>query len=539
MKKIFLLPSFLLLSVWSAAQTQQGYVKTKGRLGNNGTVIAGTRLQGATVTVKGSNAVVSGNNGTFSLAIPTSNYYLQNVQKQGYVLTDPDVLSKQYALSKNPLVLVLEIPSQQTDDKLAAERKIRRTLQRQLQEKEDEIETLKEQQKISEEEYRKQLQEIYAQQESNEKLISEMADRYSKMDFDEVDEFNRRVSDLILNGKLIEANSLLNTKGDINCRAATLRLHQEANVQAEQEIKKKQKKLEKSKAMTQKELEDLAHDCYRKFEIFEMQHLNDSAIFYIKLRSDLDSTNLHWLDDYGNYIQTYLADYSKASSCYEKILQTSLSQNGENNEWTAMAYCHLADIMIIQGKYSESIEHYFKALKIYQNILGNDSREVSVVYNSIGYANKFLGKYSEALNYYKKSLEIKKTLFTEESEEIATSYHHIGNVYEAMKDHSSALYYCSQALAIAKKVLLENNPSIITFYNDLGVIYGSLHDFDKARYYYEKALKIGEEVLFAKHPYLSTLLNNLGTICDNQNDYSKALDYYNKGSSPNRVGFIG
>lgn len=234
----------LLMSVLSSAQTQQGYVKTKGRLGNNGSVIAGTRLSGATVTVKGGNAVLSGNNGTFSLSLPNNNsFFLQNVQKQGYVLTDPDVLSKQYVYSKNPLVLVLETPDQQTDDRLAAERKIRKTLQRQLQEREDEIEALKEQNKLSEEEYRKQLQDIYDQQESNEKLISEMAERYSKTDFDLVDDFNRRISDCIINGRLTEADSLLNTKGDINSRAAQLRQHQETNAQVEQEIKIKQKKL--------------------------------------------------------------------------------------------------------------------------------------------------------------------------------------------------------------------------------------------------------------------------------------------------------
>ena len=134
---------FLLIAIVNClalmGQTQHGYVKTKGRLANNGAVIAGTRLSGATVSVKGGNAVLSGNNGTFSLSVPNNNYFLQSVQKDGYVLTDPEVLSKQYSYSKNPLVLVLETPDQQTDDKLAAERKIRRTLQRQLQDKEEEI----------------------------------------------------------------------------------------------------------------------------------------------------------------------------------------------------------------------------------------------------------------------------------------------------------------------------------------------------------------------------------------------------------------
>ena len=318
MKKYLLSTVIACLTIASFAQTQQGYVKTKGRLSSNGAVINGTRLSGAIVTVKGHNAVLSGINGAFTLVIPNNYFYLQNVQKQGYVITDPDVLSRKYVYSKNPLALVLETQEQQADDKLAVERKIRRTLQRQLQDKEAEIESLREQQTINEAEYRKQLQEIYAQQESNESLISQMANRYSQMDFDQIDDFNRHVSQMILEGKLTEADSLLNTKGDINTRLAALRQHQEANAQAEQKIKKRQKQLEKSKELTRKELEDLALDCYSKFEIFKMQHQNDSAAYYIELRAELDTLNMGWRFSLYNYMQEYLGDTHGALVGYEK-----------------------------------------------------------------------------------------------------------------------------------------------------------------------------------------------------------------------------
>ena len=45
------------ISVTVSAQTQQGYVKTKGREGYNKTVIAGTRIPGATIQVKGRTGV--------------------------------------------------------------------------------------------------------------------------------------------------------------------------------------------------------------------------------------------------------------------------------------------------------------------------------------------------------------------------------------------------------------------------------------------------------------------------------------------------
>ena len=149
MKKLASIIIAILLPLLAMAQTQQGYVKAKGRLNSNGSIIPGKRLSGATIVLKGGSSVVSGANGAFSMKVPSNKYYLQNVKKNGYLLVDPEVLSKTYAYSTNPLVISMETPTQKADEKLATERKIRRTLQRTLQQREDEIEALKEQNKIS------------------------------------------------------------------------------------------------------------------------------------------------------------------------------------------------------------------------------------------------------------------------------------------------------------------------------------------------------------------------------------------------------
>ena len=388
------------------SQTQQGYVKTKGRLGRNGAVISGTRLSGATVTVKGANTVVSGNKGFFSFPVPGNSYYLQNVQKQGYVPTDPDILSKQYEVSKNPLVLVLETPNQQVEDKLIAEKKIRRNLQRQLQEKEDELEYLKEQKKLNDEEYRTQLQELYNQQESNEKLIAEMSDRYSKMDFDEMDEFNRRISFLILEGKLREADSLINTKGDINSRVEALRQHQEANAEAEGEIQRKRKKLEKSKELAQKELEDLAEDCYKKFEIFNMLHLNDSAAYYIELRANLDSTNVKYQNEAGEFIREYLAEYDKALHYFERHLKYSTIQYGETSTRVAQANNNIGQVFCAKGEYEKALSQMQKAYDIWLKVSGEYSMDLVLCLNNIGELYRLTGNYDKVFQYLKRAIDI-------------------------------------------------------------------------------------------------------------------------------------
>ncbi len=340
MKRYIWLSILLLTSVLMSAQTQQGYVKTKGRLGSNGSVMKGSRLSGATVIVKGRNAVVSGSNGSFTLAIPGNNYYLQDVQKTGYVLTDPDVLSKQYVQSKNPLVLVMETPDEQLEDKLEAMAKIRTTLQNQLERSRAEMKSLKEQNRMTQEEYQRKLQELYAIQESNEKLVNDMAERYSKIDYDQLDAFNALISKYILDGELQKADSLLKTKGDIIVRTADLRQLQEQNAKDEEELTKRKKKLEKNKELAQKELEDIAQDCFSKFEIFKMQHQNDSAAYYIEYRASLDTTNVEWQTDAGQMHHTYMNDYNTAQFYYERALRQSIVQNPAS-EMVATCYMNL------------------------------------------------------------------------------------------------------------------------------------------------------------------------------------------------------
>ena len=60
------------------------------------------------------------------------------------------------------------------------------------------------------------MQQLYDDQQNNDKLIADMAKRYSTLDYDQLDEFYRQVSYFIENGELTRADSLLRTRGDIN-----------------------------------------------------------------------------------------------------------------------------------------------------------------------------------------------------------------------------------------------------------------------------------------------------------------------------------
>ena len=59
MKRLLMAAMLLAAVTTGRAQVQQGYVKTKGVLQANGSVTPGSRVQGATVTIRGVSSMVS------------------------------------------------------------------------------------------------------------------------------------------------------------------------------------------------------------------------------------------------------------------------------------------------------------------------------------------------------------------------------------------------------------------------------------------------------------------------------------------------
>ena len=312
----------ILVTIFSLSvngQIQKGFVKTKGRM-VNGKHIPGQGLTGATVDIQRGNSYnVQNKDGSFSFPIPSQTFMIKSVLKKDYQLIDVDALKKSYHYSKNPLYLVMEKPEQQKQDLLESERKIRRTLQQQLQKREDELDSLRELHKITTEEYQEALQQLYASQKDNEKFISNMAKEYAQLDFDQMTDLNRRIHDAISNGRLVEADSLINSKGDIYRRIAKLNDHHNANIRVRND-------LEKSEMLEQSNRMEIAEDCYCKYKVFVQANRVDSALCYLKMRSDLDSTNILWACDYAElsaaqyrYVESEKY-YVRALLCTESIV---------------------------------------------------------------------------------------------------------------------------------------------------------------------------------------------------------------------------
>lgn len=569
MKRFLLFLCLIVTVSVSFSQTQQGYVKTRGRLAANGTAIPGTRLSGATITFKGNRTVTSSTNGVFTFAVPSKTFCITHVQKNGYQLYDNDLLGRDHKFSANDLLVVMDTPDNVLADKLTSERKIRRTLQRQLAEKEDEIEALKEQQKITEEQYRKQLQELYKAQENNEKLISEMAERYSTLDFDQLDDFQRRVAVYIQNGELTRADSLLNTKGSMEERRARIEQNKTIVTINAQELKKRQEEQKKSEALLTKELEDFGKDCFSRYEIYKLQHKNDSAAYFLKMRADLDSTNIRWNIEYANFCRIYLEKNVESERYIQRALQHALLsqkvdeqilcynmlinvESSRHNYEQALLYVDTEEDLMCrhnlygiedqlnvatsrgniyrqEGKYDLAERYLLKAVSLIEN--NCDSVSIKILAETLGnYANFCIDveKYQEALDVYRKILILTETQDSLITPIVITTENNIGNSYYLLGLYDEALIWLEKSLKHAKELYGDKHSSVSTSLSNIGAIHLRRKEIDKAIEITDEVISIDKYIYGNMGAKLIVDYINSAKLLCSKNLYDAALKQYNK-----------
>ena len=463
MKHVFSIFLFIAASLFVTAQTSQsGYVKTKGRMDSNGKLIPGTRISGAAITLTGGHSTVSGADGSFTLTIPDKKYYLKNVQKKDYVLADPEMLSKQYHFSANPLVITMETPAQQLKDQVEAQKKIEATLRQQLQQREKELEELKNSNKITEDEYYQKLQHLYDEK-VTENLVKEMSKRYATIDYDLIDSFQRQFSQYILNGELQKADSLLKTKGNLSADVSELQQIREANIIEREKLERRHLQLDSSISYAQWLMEDIAMRCYNKAEIFKLRYQYDSVAYYLELRAGLDTTNVEWLLLVGdvlkdNVLKDNVEDYEKALRYYQCALRQTVSQFGMGDLLVAYSYESIGDVYFRQPTKEafsndncvKVSENYEKALEIYAKLLEGGEPVFSRLYHKLANLNFFFQNYYEAIDYVQKAMVLDRLLYSELSRSMASNYYFLADNYKGIGTLDKATEFYNKAIKVLK-----------------------------------------------------------------------------------------
>ena len=281
MKKILWL-LYICMSLPMSAQTQQGFVKSIGRPNK-----PGVALGNVTIRTRGMvNAVVSSSTGEFRIHAPNKKdgdaITLLSIHKKGFELKDRGLIGRSLVFSSRVPIEITMIDSRQLAiDKKRIEDNAYKKAEQNFQKKIQEIEEQKRKNEITIEKYQLELKSLQQKYEKYISLISDMADRYARTDYDQLDSIDQEINVCIENGELEIADSLIHTVFDPE---TVLERNRAAKEEIRQRIAFAQSIIDKARADKEAIMRDMEYAkrvidlCEKLAQEYAIQEEHDKAI---------------------------------------------------------------------------------------------------------------------------------------------------------------------------------------------------------------------------------------------------------------------
>ena len=453
-------------------------MRTIARKGQDGKPIEGVviRLQGS------HNKVASRMNGDFSLLLHDLKngepYAFASIVKSGYEPAEQELIGRRLPCSDQvPVEILLISKIQLMQEREAIETKARENVEIYYQAQIDSLDRLLAAKHISEAEMTKQKQRLESQYENFEPLLQAMSDVLARTDYARMDSLTVLMQQAVENGNPEEAERLLREKGSMEQREAVLR-EWGKNIQALQE------EVDKNQAEYKKQKRDLEDDCYRFYSACLTRFQNDSANYYIQKRAALDTLNVDYQLQAGQFVMMIMADYPLARKYYERAYR------------------------ICETQYSEF------------------SGQMATTCNELGLIAKKQGDFESAMVWYNRSLMIKEKVRGKNSPAVAETLNNLGELYRAKKDLKKAMECHKRALKIREKQ--GNLLDIADSKNNIAGVYYQQEQLDKAAELYTEVYEIYEANGNVPKDRVAGILNNIGSICYKQGKYAEAADYFDR-----------
>lgn len=201
----------------------------------------------------------------------------------------------------------------------------------------------------------------------------------------------------------------------------------------------------------------------------------------------------------------------------------------EQNGNCISIYNSIASVYQELGDYKEAENICKKILADVQKDLGTYSPyDIATTYNNLAAVLRQQQKYSEAIQLYNEALKIFEKTYTKEHPSIATTLNNLAIVYSDLEEYAHALDCYYQALSIREKILGLNHPDTAKTYVGIAEIYGMQNDYEKSILLYKRALDIYNNALGTENPYVMEINVKIASLYQKQKNYKKALNYYDK-----------
>ena len=230
-------------------------------------------------------------------------------------------------------------------DKQRIEQAARENIERYYEEQLNALNEQLAQAKLSNQEYEEQLSKIEQQYDNFEPLIEQMAERYARTDYKGMTSSDSLIQQAIEQGDLQLAQERILAKGD----------------PAERE-----KKIRRIQRVAEVQRGELAGDYYNLYAIHLSRFQNDSALYYLLKRAELDTTNVQWQLDAGNFYDKMNRRYDEALVLFRRALRYAIANEGTQSLHAAQAQNNVAYMLICLKSYKDAEEAQRRALNMYK-----------------------------------------------------------------------------------------------------------------------------------------------------------------------------
>lgn len=518
MKRVGLLLTVLLIALTAYCQVQNGLVKTNGRPNKTGTPISGVAVKSA-----GRSASLSGNDGTFQLSMNGmkggDSFFLTSVTRSGYELADKNAVGRKYGFSASvPIVLTMVSKAEMEAEKQRIRNNAITSTQKKYEKKVEELEQQLEEHIITEEVFGQQLQELQAKIDQYNDLVENLAEKYARTDYDQIEGVDREICLAIEDGLFEKADSLIHTKGDIDGRHQKALEWADASKNQKAAIDKQMEQWESQEASRIRDLNNLASDYYHSFTIDVSRMNPERAVEWLAKRSELDPERFEWLIEVGAYYKVYLADYSRAKEYFdraEKIAKKS------KHPLQMMIICNeLGGLHSYLHEMDKSIRYYKEMLRYAEKDRYQYFELIALAYNNLGETESEQLHDDNAMKYYEKALTVLPDTLPTKAPYI---YSNMSSVYYKQYKMDQALRYVDMAIELAT----QSNDRLLlsTCYQNKGVFYHFCAKYQEAIRFYEMALNVKKEIFPADHPSIASCLSNIATSYNSMSRVKESMEY--------------
>ncbi len=136
-----------------------------------------------------------------------------------------------------------------------------------------------------------------------------------------------------------------------------------------------------------------------------------------------------------------------------------------------------------QGHYAEAEKLLVANVRVAETFPPKDARLPRAIFD-LAQVYRSEGKYSNALPLYERALQIYTALYGPESTELADTLDGEAGLYSTLGDYPHAEPLLVKSLGLRQKLLHPNDPDIAESENDLGELYSATGAYDKASLYF-------------------------------------------------------